>query len=152
GRALTEEFIPALEAKFRGIGKPAARLVTGHSSGGWSSLWLQVAYPDFFNGVWSTAPDPVAFRNFQTMNLYQPGVSIFTDETGSPRPLGRRNGKPAVFVKPFSEMEEVMGHGGQLGSFESVFSPRGPDHKPMPLWDRRTGIIDSKVAEYWSKY
>src|SRR5262249_48616741 len=52
GKALVEELIPHIEAKFRAIGKPGARFVTGHSSGGWSSLWLQVTYPDFFGGTW----------------------------------------------------------------------------------------------------
>ena len=36
--------IPALEKQFRAVGKPGGRFVTGHSSGGWSSLWLQVTY------------------------------------------------------------------------------------------------------------
>src|SRR5262249_30093220 len=61
GRALIEELIPHIESTYRAIGKPSTRFVTGHSSGGWSSLWLQVAYPDSFGGVWSTAPDPVDF-------------------------------------------------------------------------------------------
>ena len=38
GRALTEELIPHIEKFYRAIGKPGARFVTGHSSGGWSSL------------------------------------------------------------------------------------------------------------------
>src|SRR5262249_55464120 len=62
GQALIEELIPHIEKQFRAIGRPGARFLTGHSSGGWSSLWLQITYPDFFGGVWSTAPDPVDFR------------------------------------------------------------------------------------------
>lgn len=69
GDALIEELIPAIEERFRIIREPRARFVGGHSSGGWSSLWLQIAYPDFFGGCWSTAPDPVDFRAFQTMNI-----------------------------------------------------------------------------------
>jgi dienelactone hydrolase len=49
-------------------------------------------------------------------------------------------------------MEEVMGHGGQLGSFEAVFSPRGPDGKPLRLWDRHTGAVDPAVARNWEAY
>ena len=45
-----------------------------------------------------------------------------------------------------------MGHGGQLASFEAVFSPRGRDGKPRPLWDRTTGKIDREVANHWKKY
>lgn len=152
GQALTEELIPHIEEKYRGLGEPRGRFVTGHSSGGWSSLWLQVAYPDFFGGVWSTAPDPVDFRDFQRINIYQPGVNMFKDEEGRDRPLARSRGKVLMRYKPFSDMEVVMGRGGQLGSFEAVFSPRGPDGKPRPLWDRNTGVIDLETARAWEKY
>ncbi len=152
GKALVEELIPHIERQYRGLGKPTARFVTGHSSGGWSSLWLQVTYPEFFGGVWSTAPDPVDFRDFQRVNVYQPGANIFFDEAGKPRPLARRGGRALLHYKPFSDMEWVMGHGGQLGAFEAVFSPRGPDGKPLPLWDRRTGVIDPAVAKSWERY
>lgn len=151
GQALVEELIPVIEKRYRGLGTPAARFVTGHSSGGWSSLWLQITYPDFFGGVWSTAPDSIDFRDFQLVNIYK-DENIFFDATGKPRPLARRNGKVVLTYKPFSDMEVVMGHGGQLGSFEAVFSPRGPDGRPQPLWDRQTGKIDHEVAEHWKKY
>ncbi|MFO0846439.1 MAG: alpha/beta hydrolase-fold protein, partial [Gemmataceae bacterium] len=152
GRALIEELIPAIESRFRAVGRPEARLVTGHSSGGWSSLWLQVTYPDFFGGCWSTAPDPVDFRDFQRINVYRPGENMFTDREGQRRPLARRGGKPVLWYKDFSDMEEVMGHGGQLASFEAVFSERGPDGKPRRLWDRKTGAIDAEVAKSWERY
>jgi S-formylglutathione hydrolase FrmB len=152
GRALTEELIPHIEKEYRALGVATARFLTGHSSGGWSSLWLQVAYPDFFGGTWSTAPDPVDFRDFQRVNIYRPGTNIFTSQDGKPRPLARRGGEPILFYKPFSDMEVVMGHGGQLGSFEAVFSPRGPDGKPRKLWNRATGDIDTDVAKTWERY
>jgi enterochelin esterase-like enzyme len=152
GEALIKELIPAIESKFRAVGKPGGRFVAGHSSGGWSSLWLQVTYPDFFGGVWSTAPDPVDFRDFQRINVYKPGTNMFTDEAGNPRPLARRNGKAVLFYKPFSDMEDMIGHGGQLPSFEAVFSPRGPDGRPRKLWDRKTGNVDPETAKAWEKY
>lgn len=152
GRALVEELIPYIEKTYRGVGRPGGRFVTGHSSGGWSSLWLQVTYPEFFGGVWSTSPDPVDFRDFQRIDLTKPGVNMFTDSDGNSRPLARSRGKVTVFYKAFSDMEEVMGHGGQLGSFEAVFSPRGADGKPQRLWDRRTGAVDPAVAKSWEAY
>jgi S-formylglutathione hydrolase FrmB len=152
GQALIEELIPQIEMQFRAIGKPKARFLTGHSSGGWSSLWLQVTYPEFFGGVWSTSPDPVDFRDFQMIDLTKPGTNMFKDAEGKDRPLARGNGKAILFYKPFSDMEVVMGHGGQLGSFEAVFSPRGADGKPKQLWDRKTGAIDAEVAKAWEAY
>jgi enterochelin esterase-like enzyme len=148
GTALVEELIPHLEKTYRGSG---VRFTTGHSSGGWSSLWLQVAYPDTFAGCWSTAPDPVDFRDFQLVNVYK-DANIFTDAEDKSRPLARMNGKSVLFFKPFSDMEEYMNRGGQLGSFEAVFGPRGTDGKPLKLWDRKTGAIDAKVAKEWEKY
>jgi hypothetical protein len=49
-------------------------------------------------------------------------------------------------------MNRVLGRGGQLDSFDTVFSPRGKDGKFVPLWNRDTGMIDPKVAKHWEKY
>jgi len=152
GQALTEELIPYIESKYRAVATPKGRFVTGHSSGGWSSLWLQVTYPDFFGGVWSTAPDPVDFRDFQRVNIYDIKHNLFTDEKGELRPLARKAKQVLVKYKPFNDMEVVMGRGGQLFSFEAVFSPKGKDGKPMPLWNRDTGVIDPAVAKAWQRY
>jgi hypothetical protein len=152
GRALIEELIPAVESKFRGVGNGRGRLVTGHSSGGWSSLWLQITYPDQFAGVWSTSPDPVDFRDFQKIDLTRPGVNMFIDDKGDKRPVARQGSRPLLFYKAFSDMEEIMGHGGQLASFEAVFGPRGPDGRPRHLWDRTTGAVDPAVARAWQRY
>ncbi|MCI0462595.1 MAG: hypothetical protein L0Z62_37065 [Gemmataceae bacterium] len=152
GKALVEELIPHVERQFRGLGQPGARFLTGHSSGGWSSLWLQITYPDYFGGTWSTAPDPVDFRDFQKVNIYELGVNLFTDAKGQPRPLARSGKQVLIHYKPFSDMEVVMGRGGQLFSFEAVFSPRGADGKPRPLWDRTTGKVDAEVARAWERY
>ena len=150
--ALVEAFIPHIEKTFRGTGKGSQRLVTGHSSGGWSSLWLQVAYPDAFNGCWSTSPDPVDFRDFQRVNLYEPKSNLFTDADGKPRDLARSDrGKPLQF-QAFSDMEVLMGRGGQLASFEAVFSPKDKNGQPRKLWDRTTGAIDPVTAKSWEPY
>ena len=149
GTAFVEELIPFIEKTYRGSG---VRFTTGHSSGGWSSLWLQVTYPDTFAGCWSTAPDPVDLRDFQKINVYEKGTNMFVDAEGNGRPIARTNGKASLFYQPFSDMEEYMGRGGQLGSFEAVFSPRGTDGKPRQLWDRKTGEISSEIAAAWEKY
>jgi hypothetical protein len=71
GDAVTQELIPYVERTFRGIGAPQARVLDGGSTGGWVSLALQVFYPDFFNGAWSLAPDPVDFRAYELINIYE---------------------------------------------------------------------------------
>lgn len=149
GTALVKELIPHIEKTFRGNG---TRLVTGHSSGGWSSLWLQVAYPETFAGCWSTSPDPVDFRDFQLVNIYEPGTNLFTDSGGRLRDLSRGDRGRTLQFKGFSGMEDVMGRGGQLASFEAVFSPKAADGTPRKLWDRKTGEIDPVTAKAWETY
>ena len=52
-----------------------------------------------------------------------------------------------------NRLEEVLGtrtrSGGQWDIWEAVFSPVGPDGYPARIFDKRTGVIDKKVAEYW---
>lgn len=152
GDALVKELIPALDQGFRTIPQPTARFLTGHSSGGWSSLWVMVNYPDSFAATWSTAPDPVDFRDFQRINLYRPQENMFTTPEGERRPLARSGDQVVLWYNNFSRMEDVLGYGGQLHSFEAVFSPRGEDGQPRLLWNRETGAIDPQVAEAWKKY
>ncbi|MFM8872344.1 MAG: alpha/beta hydrolase-fold protein, partial [Phycisphaerales bacterium] len=68
-RALVEEFIPALERQFRLVRRPEARIVTGHSSGGWSALWLQLTHPETFGACFPSTPDPVDFSRSPTSDL-----------------------------------------------------------------------------------
>jgi hypothetical protein len=152
GTALVEEFIPYIERTYPAIADPRARLLNGHSSGGWSSLWLQVAYPEFFGGTWSTSPDPVDFRDFQRINLYAAGENMFRDRGGKRRPIARMGEIPFLFYDNFSRMDDVIGWGGQLGSFEAVFGPVDAAGKPRHLWDRKTGAIDPAVAKAWEGY
>jgi pimeloyl-ACP methyl ester carboxylesterase len=152
GAALIEEFIPYIETKFPAIPDPRARLLNGHSSGGWSSLWLQVTYPEFFGGTWSTSPDPVDFRDFQKIDLYAAGENMYRDQKGGRRPIARMGGKPILFYDLFSKLDDVIGWGGQLGSFEAVFSPLDPAGKPRKLWNRASGAIDPEVAKSWEAY
>ena len=151
GDALVREFLPALDTEYRTDPRPEARFLTGHSSGGWSSFWLQVTYPATFGGTWSTSPDPVDFRDFQRINIYRPGENMFVDPDGNRRPLARRNGQVMVWYDMFSHMEDVLGDGGQLRSFEAVFSPAG-EHGPRRLWNRQTGNLIPEVAEAWKRY
>ncbi len=153
GAALVEEVIPYVDANFRTVAAATARFVAGHSSGGWSSLWLQVSYPQTFGGVWSTAPDPVDFRDWQQVNLYaRPPLSLYFDERGQPRPIARSGTTPILWYQSFAKMDDVLGRGGQLRSFEAVFSPLDETGEPRRLWDRRTGQVDSEIAAAWEPY
>ena len=154
GKALTEEFIPYLEQHFRLIAKPSARFLTGHSSGGWSTLWLEVNYPEVFGGTWSTSPDPVDLRSFTGVDV-TPGSTqnMYLTKDGRPLNLVRIGGKDVASLEQFAKAERVQGeYGGQFASFEWVWSPRGQDGRPMPLFNRVTGEQDPFVQRAWQKY
>ena len=152
GKALVKEFIPELDKQFRTDARPQARFLTGHSSGGWSSLWVMITHPDDFAGTWSTSPDPVTFEDSQNINLYAPGENMYVDRQGERRPIARRGNQPLLWYREFDLMEEVLGPGGQLHSFEAVFSPRGVDGKPIRIWDRQTGVVNTDAAKAWEPY
>ena len=152
GDALVKEMIPAIDAQFRTVAKPYARLLGGHSSGGWSSLWLQTHYPKFFGGVWSTAPDPVDFHDWQGTDLYDKSPNVFRTPDGRRRPLAIDGDRPILWYEDFSKMDDVLERGGQLRSFEAVFSPRGDDGLPMKCWNRDTGKVNPAVVSHWKQY
>ncbi len=154
GKALTTELIPYLEKKYRMQGKPSGRLLTGHSSGGWAALWLQVTYPKIFGGTWPTSPDPSDFRSFTGPDLRSdPPSNLYHDASSKPWPLVRIDGKEVMSLEDYSRQEAVLGtYGGQIASFEWVFSPRGKDGTPEPLFDRQTGVVNPEVAKAWEKY
>lgn len=155
GRALVEELIPALEARYPLIAKPSARLLRGHSSGGWSTLWLALNYPDTFGGCWSSSPDPVDFRRFQTIDIYA-DANAFSDKNGKPRASYRRAGKTLMTVQQEIAGEQLLGpaytSGQQWSSWMAAFGARTKDGLPAPLIDPVTGAIDAKVAATYRKY
>ena len=156
GDALLRELIPYLEEHFRLIRAPYARVLTGGSTGGWESLALEVYHPEFFGGTWTMYPDPVDFRRYQLVNIYEdpnafvePGFEYNIPE----RPMMRTpEGQVRVTMQEMSQLEDVLGSHGrsaqQFEAWEAVYGPVGEDGYPRPLWDKKTGKIDRNVAEY----
>jgi S-formylglutathione hydrolase FrmB len=159
GAAITRELIPLIEERFRGIGQGHARVVDGGSTGGWVALALQVFYPDFFNGAWSFCPDSVDFRSFELVNIYQDD-NAYVGPHGFERPAARDvSGEVRYTMRHECQLENVLGRGGswtlsggQWGAWNATYGPRGPDGRPVPLWDPVTGAIDHKVASHWKTY
>jgi S-formylglutathione hydrolase FrmB len=150
GRALTAEFIPWIEAKYRMDAKPSGRFLQGHSSGGWATLQLQVNYPSIFGGTWSTSPDPSDFHDFTGVDLYAAHANVYHRPDGTPYPIVRDHGQVQATFEELTRQEGVLGtYGGQMASFDWVFSPRGPDGRPLKMFDRDTGDVDPKVVAYW---
>ena len=149
GDALVKEFIPQLEKKFRCNG---ARFLRGHSSGGWTVLYLQSHYPTVFAACWASSPDPVDFRDYQKVNLYENENMIY-DKKGKLRMVATVAGSiPWASSKQAYQAERVIYRGEQMHSFDAVFSARGADGNPERICDPFTGVMDQKVFEHWKNY
>jgi S-formylglutathione hydrolase FrmB len=149
GDALVNELIPEIEKRFRCNN---ARFLTGHSSGGWSVLWLQTHYPKTFSGCWSSSPDPVDFRNFQRVNLYS-DKNLFFGNDSSLRSVATIAGRIQwASMKQAYAMENVIMRGEQMRSFDAVFSQRNPDDSPRPMCNYITGEIDPVTVQHWKSY
>lgn len=154
--ALLKEVIPYLEEKFRLIPESYARIVEGASTGGWQALALQLRNPDFFGGAWVLQPDPIDFRRYLLVNIYEDENAFEIPEgmfTTAERPFRRSvEGQPLWSLRQLSRFEAVLGSRGrsgfQLAGWESVYGPIGEDGYPRPLWDPLTGEIDREVAHY----
>ncbi len=154
GDALVYELIPHLEERFRLARRPEARLLTGHSSGGFSTAWLQVNYPTFFGGCWSTGPDPVDFRAFQVINVYE-DENAYVDASGADRPSVIINGQTVCTIRQENGMEYAIdpegGAGQQWSSWMACFSKRDALGFPVPLWNMKTGVIGASLREQWKQ-
>jgi hypothetical protein len=156
GDAITYELIPEIEKRFRGIAKGWARFLYGGSTGGWEALAVQMFYPDEYNGCWASCPDPIDFRAYTVVNIYEHDNAYYADSKWKKvsRP-GKRNylGEIAATIEDSNYMEFALGtnsrSGGQWDIWQAVYSPVGSDGYPKPIWDKLTGKIDHSVAEYW---
>ena len=158
GDAIMKELVPHIESRFRGIGAGWARATYGGSTGGWEALAVQMFYPDDFNAAYAACPDPIDFRAFTVVDIYKDANAYWAEGPFMKvaRP-GHRNylGHLQATLEQMNRMELVLGtktrSGQQWDIWEAVYSPQGPDGYPAPIWDKRTGAIDKKVAEYWKE-
>ncbi len=156
GDALTYELIPYIEKTFRGIGEGWARFLYGGSTGGWEALAVQVFYPEEYNGCFAACPDPIDFRAFTSVDIYEDDNAYYDDGPFHriPRPAHRDYlGHLQAMVRDYNHLELALGDksrsGDQFDIWEAVYSPMGPDGYPQRIWDKRTGRIDKNVANYW---
>jgi hypothetical protein len=156
GSAINGELIPAIEAKYRGIGQGWARATFGGSTGGWEALATQVFYPDFYNGAWAACPDPVDFHAYQNINLYDYTNAFQLKADFAQIPIaGDRfpNGTVIATAELEFAFEYVLGTHGrstdQLNIWQAVYSPAGADGYPAQIIDPLTGDIDKQVVKYW---
>lgn len=159
GDAIQHELIPEIEQQFRGIGEGWARFLYGGSTGGWEALAAQVFYPDQYNGCFAACPDPIDFRAFTTVNIYEDRNAYYQEGNfrKTLRP-GHRNylGHVDAMVRDMNHRELAIGgsktrSGDQFDIWQAVYSPVGEDGYPKPIWDKYSGEIDPEVANYWKE-
>ena len=108
-----------------------------------------------------TSPAPIRSTSAPTRSsiIYKDKNAYFLDDTWkkTPRP-GLRNylGHVSSTLEEMNRLELVLGtktrSGQQWDVWEATYSPVGPDGYPARIWDKRTGVIDKKVAEYWREH
>jgi len=159
GEAINCELIPYLEKRFRCLGQGWARFLYGGSTGGWEALATQIYYPEMYNGCWAACPDPIDFRAYTIVNIYEHKNAYYVDSLWkrTPRP-GLRNykGEVSATLEEMNQRELVLGShsrsGDQWDIWQAVFSPVGEDGYPKPIWDKLTGEIDHAVAKFWQEH
>jgi hypothetical protein len=156
GEAIETELIPAVEKKFHAIGQGWARFLYGGSTGGWEAMAAQVFYPDHYNGAFIACPDPVDFRAYTNIDLYNDANAYFIGGANKQieQPAMRDYlGHTFITQRGANQYEAALGDHGRSGEqydiWQAVFSPIGPDGYPAQIFDKQTGVIDRTVAQYW---
>jgi hypothetical protein len=159
GDAIETELIPAIEKQFRAIGQGWARFTYGGSTGGWEALAVQTFYPDSYNGAFVACPDPVDFRAYTVIDLYNDKNAYYRE--GAHRrmmqPAMRTYlGQILITAAEANQYELALGTRGRSGEqfdiWQAVYSPVGADGYPQPIFDKETGDIDHTVAAYWKQH
>jgi hypothetical protein len=159
GDAIETELIPAIEKQFRALAQGWARFTYGGSTGGWEALAVQTFYPDSYNGAFVACPDPVDFRAYTVIDLYNDKNAYYRE--GTHRRMmqpGMRNylGQILITAQEANQYELALGKRGRSGEqfdiWQAVYSPVGDDGYPKPIFNKETGDIDHTVAAYWKDH
>jgi len=159
GDAITYELIPYIEEKFRGLGEGWARFLYGGSTGGWEAAAAQIFYPDEYNGAFAACPDPIDFRAYTLVDIYEDDNAYWREGPFNRVMIPAHRdwlGQVSRGVVDDNHLELARGtksrSGEQWDIWEAVYSPMGEDGYPKRIWDKRTGVIDHDVAEYWREH
>jgi hypothetical protein len=151
GDAITHELIPYIEERFRGIGEGWARFLYGGSTGGWEALAVQVLYPDEYNGTFAACPDPIDFRAYTLVDIYEDPNAYYVDGPFKriERPVHRNwLGEVDQTLAEYNHLELVLGtknrSGDQFDIWEAVYSPQGPS------WGRSWRGSSTSTSATWT--
>src|SRR6201985_205594 len=155
----TRSSFPRSKSGFGASGQGGRASLMAARTGGWEALATQVFYPDMYNGAFAACPDPIDFRAYTVINLYEDkNAYTLKGEASSVERPAFRNYLGEVFATQRDEnyMELTAGDhsrsGGQYDIWQAVFGPVGSDGYPKPIFDKVTGDIDATVAAYWKDH
>ncbi len=79
GDAITYELILTSKNCIMVSEKAGVVSFTGGSTGGWEALAVQVFYPKEYNGAFAACPDPIDFRAYTAVSLYEDQNAYYSD-------------------------------------------------------------------------
>ena len=128
----------------------------GGSTGGWEVLGAQVFYPDDFAGAWCFCPDPVDFRAYELVNIYddenaywkagpfavrRARPSATRTATSRPRWSNRCASRPSSARAGARPTSGTSGRRSSARWARTAIRGRSGTRPP--------GVIDKEVAAYW---
>ena len=111
----------------------------GGSTGGWEALAVQVFYPDEYNGAWAACPDPIDFRAYTVVNIYEDKNAYFVEGPWKRVAAARACATTSATSQRTLEADRtgcelVLGtksrSGEQWDIWEAVYSPVGRGRLP----------------------
>ena len=138
------------------MGEGWSRFLYGGSTGGWEALAVQVKYPEEYNGCFAACPDPIDFRAYCLTNIYEDTNAYYYESEHKQLEIPAHRdylGQIQTTAREYNHLELVLGtksrSGQQWDIWEATYSPQGKDGYPERIWDKMTGDINPKVADYW---
>ena len=136
--------------------------MTGGSTGGWETLGVQVMYPDDYNGAWALCPDPVDFRAYRSVNIYDEHNAYYYEDNPwkhTLKPGYRDSRRPSVLDVHGSQPGRARASAARTDApaASTTRGSRSSDRSATTGTSNRssigiTGQIDPTVAQYWKDH
>jgi len=120
---------------------------------------VQVFYPEHYNGAFAACPDPIDFHAYTDIDIYKDNNFYYLE--GAHKRVAQPSmrdylGHTLITTEEANSYELALGDHGRSGEqydiWQAVYGPVGADGYPAPIYDKVTGEIDHKVADYWHEH
>ena len=158
GDAIETELIPAIEKQFRGIGQGWARFLYGGSTGGWEASRSAGLLSRPLQRRLRRLPRSHRLPRLQHRRSLQrgercsvPGANKQVAQPAMRNYLGHTS-SPSATTRLRAALGDHGRSGEQFDIWQAVYSPSAPTAIPQPIFDKKTGVIDHNVADYWHEH